>query len=131
MALTRANNAPNSILLTPYINIDGQAISLGSSINLLTTPNLTLNPSSGGIYFKTNSTQRMFIDNSGNIAVNISAPNIRSSPTGQYLTIGGTGAAGGVLELVNTNSDANNNYSTIVFAANANDQAVNKSIAQV
>jgi hypothetical protein len=34
MALTRANKEPNSVLLTPYITIDGQLIQLGSSGSL-------------------------------------------------------------------------------------------------
>jgi hypothetical protein len=71
------------------------------------------------------------IDASGNVAVNRSSANARSSVSGQYFTIGGSGPAGGVLELVNTSTDATGNYGTIVFGADGNTPSSNKSIAQV
>jgi hypothetical protein len=75
-------------------------------------------------------TERMRINSNGNMAVNTTNANIRGSASGQYLTIGGVGAAGGVLELVNLAADAAGNYGTIVFGAESNSLG-SKSIAQV
>jgi len=71
------------------------------------------------------------VDSTGNVAINRSSANVRSAPSGQYLTLGGSGPAGGVVELVNTSSDSAANYSTIVFGADGNTLASNKSISQI
>jgi len=84
------------------------------------------------LQIQSNSISPLFtVEANGNMVINRAAANIRGSASGQYLTIGGSGAAGGVLELINTATDAINNYGTIVFGADGNTPASNKSIAQV
>jgi hypothetical protein len=92
----------------------------GNGTNDLVLANLILNPV-------------FYISETGNIGYGTSSPNIRQSPSGRYVTFTGGGAAGGVFELVNTNTEGAGNYATIVFAADANTTlpAVNKSIAQL
>jgi hypothetical protein len=75
--------------------------------------------------------ERMRITSTGNVAINTTSSNVRGSGSGQYLTVGGSGNAGGVLELFNTNTDGIGNYGTIVIAADGNTLAANKSIAQI
>ena len=113
MALNRANKEPNSVLLTPYITMDNQVIQLGSSTTILTTPNLTLNPSSGYIALNTANTQRMIIDSLGNIGVGSSSSTAKlnvSSSTSQVL-----------LNLTNT-TNANWVQATMTRVDNSNQQ---------
>lgn len=116
--------------------IDG-SVQLGLSATASNNWHVTTEANDGTLRFWNGNygsgTERVRINAGGNMAVNSAVSNVRESGSGQYLTIGGTGAAGAVLELYNTAADAAGNYGTIVFgvAGNSTTPAIKRAIAQV